>query len=237
MMSKILRSASPIVFLIVAACGGNPPPSPAQPSVPKTAEPVDVAPPAAPSVDADAGTADAAASPPKKGGSGRPQAIYNGVSEPQTVGLDGAVFRTDDGAELRLGGGWYNAPRNIIFLIDKKGKGTTGALGALYMIHVQMPDTQFRMGEETPSQSVQTQADPFVIKLPLPKGTESANLAIETIAVDAKTKKNKSSWAVVGMTKMESSDAGNKAVFEVNTLPDGRVHLTSQAPTPGAPTP
>jgi len=229
-MSKVLRYASPVVFLVIAACGGGPTPE-AQVPAPKATqsaapEPVKTA---TPTETPDAAAPEAAAPAKPKPAAGAVVPIYSGVTEPQTVGSIGAVFRLDDGAELRIPSGWFNATRNIIFMVDKKSKGTTGKIGVVYEIHVQMPDTQFRMGEESPSQPVTTQSDPFVVKLPLPKGTESAGVAIETITADAKTKRNKSAWAVVAQTKVETADSGNKAVFEINTLPDGRIHLTTQA--------
>jgi hypothetical protein len=42
----------------------------------------------------------------------------------------------------------------------------------------------------------------------------------------------KSAWRVVSMTKLEEADKGNKAVFEVDELPDGHVHLTTAKATP-----
>jgi hypothetical protein len=228
-MSKILRYASPVVFMLVAACGGGTP-QPTEPSVPKTPatsapEPASSAPAAEP---VEAGAPEAAA--PKKPGmaSGQVVPIYQGATEAQTIGTIGAVFRTDDGAELRIPGGWFNAPRNVLFAGAKKGKSTTGKLGNVYEIHVQMPDTTFRMGEENPSQIITSQSDPFIIKLPLPKGTESASLAVETISQDPKTKRNKSTWTFGSQTKLETADTGNRAVFELTTLPDGNLHLSSQ---------
>lgn len=235
-MSKVLRYASPVLFLVVAACGGGPTP-PADTPAPKATA---TTPPPEPTASAKAtDTPDAAAPEPPakpKPAAGGVVPIYSGATEPQTIGTIGAVFRIDDGAELRIPTGWFNASRNILMAVDKKGKGTTGKLGAVYEIHVQMPDTQFRMGEESPSDSITSQADPFVIKLPLPKGTESASIAIESIALDAKTKRNKSTWTVMAQTKVETADTGNKAVFELRTLPDGHVHLTTQAPS-AAPAP
>ncbi len=235
-MNRLL-AASPLVLFLVAACGGSPTPPPTTtpepaPTVKEEPKPEPSA-SATPAASASAPAPEPAATAKKPTGSGRPQAIYNDVSEPQTVGFDGAVFRTADGAELRIPGGALSEPRNVIFSLDKKAKGTTGALGKVYQIHVQTPDTQYRMGEESPSVTVNTAGDPFVIKLPLPQGRDSAGLAIETVAVDPKTKRNKSTWTVVGQNKLETADTGNRGVFEVQVLPDGHVHLTSQAPSGG----
>lgn len=228
-MSKILRYASPVVVMLFAACGGGTP-QPTEPSTPKapetsSPEPVSSAPAAEP-VEAGAPEAEAPKKPAMASGAVVP--IYQGVTEAQTIGTIGAVFRTDDGAELRIPSGWFNAPRNVMFAVSKKGRSTTGKLGNVYEIHVQMPDTQFRMGEENPSQIITSQSDPFIVKLPLPKGTESASLAVETIAQDPKTKRNKSTWTFGAQTKLETADTGNRAVFEVTTLPDGNLHLSSQ---------
>lgn len=234
-MNRLL-AACPMVLFLVVACGGTP----AAPTTP-TPEPKPTAsakeepkpePVAAASASAAASAATPETPPVKKpGGSGRPQAIYNDVTEPQTVGLDGAVFRTTDGGELRIPGGALEAPRNVLFMTDKKAKGTTGAVGKIYVIHVQLPDTQYRMGEESPSVTVPTGGDPFIVKLPLPQGKDSASLAVETIAPDPKTKRNKSTWQVFPQTKTETADTGNKAVYELKVLPDGHVHLTTQAPS------
>jgi hypothetical protein len=224
-MHQILRYASPVVFVIVAACGGNTPPPTTTP-VP-TAEPVPE-PVATATEVAEAGAPEAEAPKKPSMASGAVVPIYQGVTESQTIGSIGAVFRTDDGAELRLPGGWFDKPRNVIFTVDKKAKGTTGKLGNVYIIQVQMPDTQYRMGEENPSQTIESQSDPFIVKLPLPKGTDKASLAIETITADPKTKKNKSTWAFVAQNKTETADTGDKAVYEITTLPDGHVHLSSQ---------
>ncbi len=238
-MNKFLFAVAPVMFLVWAACSGNPP-KPATTAADKTATPTDTSTPA-PSNTA-AGEADAAApatsatAKPKSTGSGRPVAIYVDATQPTTVGLDGAVFRTSDGGELRIPNGWYRESRNILFMVDKGQKGTTGRIGKSYEIHVQRPEVEFRIGEETPSETIPTQSDPFVVKLPLPAGVNSGNLAIETVTADPKTKRNKSTWAVVAQTKMETSDSGNRAVFEIQVLPDGRIHLTTN-PASAAPAP
>jgi len=233
-MNRLL-AASPMVLFLFVACGGTTPPATTTPEpLPATSAKEEPKPEPVASASASAAASAAAPETPpvkKPGGSGRPQAIYNDVTEPQTVGLDGAVFRTPDGGELRIPGGSLDSARNILFTVDKKGKGTTGAVGKIFILKIQMPDTQFRMGEESPSQPVTSGGDPFVIKLPLPQGKDSASLAVETVAPDPKTKKNKSTWTVIAQTKTETADTGSKAVYEVRVLPDGHVHLTTQAPS------
>ena len=141
-MNRLL-AASPLVLFLVAACGGSPTPPPTTtpepaPTVKEEPKPEPSA-SATPAASASAPAPEPAATAKKPTGSGRPQAIYNDVSEPQTVGFDGAVFRTSDGAELRIPGGALSEPRNVIFSLDKKAKGTTGVLGKVYQIHVQTP--------------------------------------------------------------------------------------------------
>jgi hypothetical protein len=233
-MNKSLCCASVVGFFLLAACGSKPPTqanaaNEFQSSETPPASTGESATPESKGSSADAGTE---APKPKSSGSGRPVPIYSGVSQPQTVGLDGAVFRTDDDkAELRIPGGWYREARNVILLVDKRPGGAPGRIGGAYVVHIQRPETEFRVGEESPSETVETQSDPFVLKLPLPAGVQSANLAIETITPDPKTKRNKSTWSIVAMTKPESMENGTRAVFEIRMLPDGRVHLTTGAPT------
>lgn len=238
-MSRVLRCTIPVGFVFLfGACSGNPPTTATPDKVPST-KPDTSAEPATPEPAAsggtDAGQPEAATGPKVlKGASGRVVPTYTGTNQPTTVGTDGAVFRTDDGAELRIPTGWFREPRNVLFVIDRKGRATTGKIGNLYEIHVQRPDIQYTIGAESPSETIQSMSDPFVLKLPLPGGTNSANLAVETLIADPKSKKPKSTWAVAGMSKLETADSGNKAVFEITLLPDGHVHLTTSAPTGGA---
>jgi hypothetical protein len=161
---------------------------------------------------------------------GSPAPTFEDSASPVTVGVLGAIFRVS-GAELRIPAQSLASPRNVLFVVDKKSKGSAGKLGQVFQILLQTPEREFVLGQDQPSAAEPTSSSPFIVKLPLPNGTESANLAVETISVDEKTKKMKSAWAVVPMTKKETADTGNRAVFELNACPDGRVHLTSSAPT------
>jgi hypothetical protein len=239
-MRRATLAAAPIMFILYMACGGGTPPAAAPPSPPPEASEKPVAAPEKTSEPEakDAGAPVASAEPTSKrpSATGRPMAIYNGVSQPTTVGSDGAVFRLDNGAELRIPSRALLDPRNILFVVDKKARASAGKIGEVYDVAIQMPDAAFRVGEETLSQPYTSHGDPFVIKLPLPQGTQSASIAIENIVLEPKTNRQKSMWSVGAMTKMETADAGNKAVFELQNLPDGHVHLTTSAPT-AAPAP
>jgi hypothetical protein len=224
--------AAPGLWILMAACSGGTPPPAEAPPIPSAAP----APPPAPMVEAaDAAPPDAAAEKPKPTpAAGRPMAVLEGMTEPQTIASSGAIMRLENGAELRVPVDALLDPRNVLIAVDKKMRGSAGKIGDVYDITVQIPGMQYKIGEEAASAPIKTQGSPFVIKLPLGKAT-SANLAIETVTMaKKKTGKEtpKSTWSVVPMTKLEESDQGNKAVFEIEELPDGHVHLTSAKPTP-----
>ncbi len=168
-----------------------------------------------------------------KTASGRPLAIYEGQTGPMTVAFDGAAFRLE-GAEIRIPTGALRDARNIVFTVDKKVKGAPGKVGVVYLIDIQMPERQYVLGQDTQSRTETSRSTPFIIKLPLPAGVSSGNLAVESVTNDEKTNKPRSSWSVYGMTKLESSDGGNRAVFEVPVLPDGHMHVTTSQPTQAA---
>jgi hypothetical protein len=232
--------AAPGLWFLYAACsGGSPPPASTAPTpvaqqapAPASAAPVvQVEPP-------DSGSADAAAAKAKPApASGRSMVRLEGMTTPQTIASGGAIMILDNGAELRIPVDSLLEARNILMTVDRKGRPSAGKVGDVFDITVQVPGLQYRIGEEAASTPVKTQGGPFVIKLPLPAGTKSASLAIETVTIDPKkTGKaaQKSTWKVVSMTKIEEADTGNKAVFEMDELPDGHVHLTTAAPTPDA---
>jgi len=212
-------------FVLVVACGGSTPP----PEQPKP-EPAVAPPPPPPEPEPVAEPEPEPEEPeePKEEPKGprRPLATYNNPSGPITVGFDGAVVRTS-GAELRIQGGSLRAPRNVLFQVDKKFRGARGKLGDVYMLGVQVPDREYNMNTARPSQPFATSGDPFVLKLPLPEGRDSANLAVESVQVDDKDRA-KSTWVVVAQTKLETADTGNRAVFEMSQLPDAHVYLTTQ---------
>ena len=224
-MKSAIAYASPIILFVLVACGGATPP-PAEP--PKAPEPV-----AAPEPEPEPATEDKAEpkeepkdepAPKRQAG---PMATYNNPTEAVTVGLDGAVIRVG-AAELRIPSGSFTSAHNVLFSLDTRYRGTKGKVGDIYRIEVQVPNQSYQMGNARPSQPLPTQGDAFVIKLPLPSGKDSANLAVENVSLDDKGRAS-SSWSVRAMTKVETSDDGGKAVIETNELPDGHVHLTTEA--------
>jgi hypothetical protein len=154
-------------------------------------------------------------------------AIYDNPTGPVTVGFDGAVVRSGR-AELRIPPGALTSPRNIVFMVDRNSRGHTGKIGDVYSLEVQVPNEQYEVGDARRSNPEPTGGNPFQLKLPLPAGRDSANLAVESVAVNEKGR-GKSTWIVIAMTKPESADTGNRAVFELANLPDAHVHLTTLA--------
>jgi hypothetical protein len=237
-MKKLLGYGAPALgMMVVFACGGGTP-KPAEPEPAPTAapKPAETAPPPASSQEEpktepqDAGTPDAEAKKPR--GSGAPLTVYTDQTQPTTIAWGGGIFRISaTGAELRIPSGAINEARNIIFWVNKKNRGYKGRIGEVYELRAQVPEREYVVGQESPSQPLPTAGDPFVLKLPLPAGKDSANLAVERVEQDARTHRTKSAWTVVPMTKMETADPANRAVFELNTIPDANVHLTTEAPT------
>lgn len=166
---------------------------------------------------------------------GRPVAIYQNPTLPTTIGADGAVLRFSSGLELRIPPGALKEARNIRIAEDKRVKGTSGKLGNVYVIEIGPPEQQVTPGapgaQEASTPYPSYGGEPFVLKIPLPAGTSAANLAVETLTNDAKAKTLTSTWSVAGMTKHESASPSDRAVFELSSLPDGHVHLTSNAPS------
>jgi hypothetical protein len=232
-MKRVGLLAVPGFCVLCAACSGGTPPPASTPPAPVASQ---APPPVAQVEPADAGPADVEAPKAKPApAGGRPMAVLEGVTQPTTIASGGAIMRLDTGAELRVPVDSLLEPRNILMIVDKKARASAGKIGDVFDITVQTPGLQYRIGEEATSAPIKTQGGPFVIKLPLPAGTKSASMAIETVTVDPKKTGKaalKSSWHVVSMTKIEEADQGNKAVFEMDELPDGHVHLTSAKPTP-----
>lgn len=212
----------------VAGCAGaTPAPAPEAPAP----EPASLPEPAGDELH-DAGQLDAEAALPKEPPAPRrPLAIYENAAQLTTTGGDGAVFRLPGGVELRIPTNALKTPYNILLQPDKKAKGQKGKLGEVYLLELQVPNKEYFPGDvEASLECASFTGEPFIIKLPLPAGTTSASLAVESVSVDEKTKKPQYSWTVVPMTRSESYEAGYRAVFEFQSLPDGRLHLTSEAP-------
>ena len=221
--------------LTLVACGGGTPKPAAPPPAPKTPPPpvASVAEPEPAPEPPDAGAKEQPQeeTPPPKPHHG-PTAMFNDSTQPQTVGYDGAEFTLSAGAILDIPADSLRNARNILFTVDKKARFRKfkGKLGPLFMLSVQVPGKKFVMGASRESNPVASYGDPFVLKLTLPKGTDKANLAIESLKPGAKGH-TKSSWRVIPMTKLETSDDGNRAVFHIRELPDAHVYLTTQDPT------
>ncbi len=239
-MKKLLGYVAPAMVMVVFACGGGTPKPAEEPKPEVTAAPKPVEttpPPAASSAEPaateapDAGAPDAEAPKPRRAG-GEPLTVYSDQMQPTTIAWGGGVFRISaTGAEFRIPAGALKEAHNIIFWVDKKARAYKGKLGDIYELRAQVPERQYVVGAESSSQPLPTASDPFVLKLPLPAGKDSANLAIERVEEDARTHRPKFSWTVVPMTKLETADPTNRAVFELNTIPDGDVHLTTEPPT------
>ena len=224
MKCNALFWACPVLVLSSVACGGSSPP-PEEPT-PTLSE---VAPPPEPEPTAEKAPEPAqeeAAKPQQR--DRRPLAIVSDPSGPITVGFDGAIIRQGD-AEIRIPNGALVSPRNIVFTVDKRHKGDRGKIGEVYTLQIEIPDTQVQIPTARVSRPIESNTEPFLLKLPIPAGAEVANLAVESTGVDEKGRA-KSTWVVVRQTKLETSDSGNKAVFELIQLPDAHVHLTTATP-------
>ena len=217
--------ACPVLVLSLVACGGSTPP----PEEPKPQPPVAApAPEPEPTAEAKPETPPPEEDKPEPKDR-RPLAVYNDPTEPVTVGFDGAVIRLEGGAELRIPSGSLGTPRNIFFTVNKKHKGGQGKLGDVYALQAQIPNQQVQVSDARASRPMPSSGDAFVVKLPIPGNSESANLAVESVELDDKGR-GKSTWTVIARTKVETADAGNKAVFELTQLPDAHVHLTTRDP-------
>jgi hypothetical protein len=232
MRARVLSSisATAAAGLFIYACGGPTPP--AAPSGAMSAAPSAPAPPAPPA-DSAPPTASAAPSadvpakkPPRR--SGPPMVVAEDDKENTSLfGISGGVIRIAQKAELVV-------PRealaeSLMFTFGlNTGKNQLkvtpykGFIGDLYRVGVRK--------EEAPTQPfpVSSSAGPFLVKLPVPKGTKVANLAIIAL-VEGKGAK----YSVVASKAIEEGASGPVAVIELPSLVgDGLVHLTSAAPTP-----
>jgi len=217
---------SPIVVLSLVACGGSSPPA----EEPKVPPPV-----VAPSPEPEPVAEPATVTPPAEDAKPEPReprapiAVIENPAGPVTVGYNGAVFRLDGGAELRVPYGAFARAQNIVFSIDSKHKGDQGKVGDVFLVQTEVPDSSIQVAVVRASRPVRSSGDPFVLKLPIPGNSDIGNLAVETVEVDDKGR-GKSTWTVVARSKLETADTGNRAVFELPQLPDGHVHVTTRSP-------
>jgi hypothetical protein len=119
-------------------------------------------------------------------------------------------------ATLRLPEGALVKGTVITFKIDAHGKTAGGQIGKIYSIHAVVPPS-------TSAEPVASNGPPF--ELELPAGTKKdANLAI-----GVEDDKGKLKWTIVAPKRID--DARNMAVFQLETLPSGFLHVTSKPPT------
>jgi hypothetical protein len=229
-MTRTWSLGGMVLVLVGAACGGGTPPAQTPDEAPP--KPAAALPAAAESAAPAASAAAPKAEAPKKAEApGKPLATYEHQTQPVTIGRDGAIIRADNGGELRIPSDSIIEPRNILLIVDRKGKSSAGRIGEVYNLPVVLPNAQYKVGEELPSEPYETaNGTPFVLNLPLPAGAMSASLAIEKVSLDAK-KKMTSTWTIVAMKSVESGDKASRAVFEITALPGAHVHLTTAAPS------
>lgn len=191
----------------------------AEPTAAPTAEPT-AAPTAEPSA---AGTT--APAPDKPKSSGRPPVLLQDAkSITDTFGFTPAA-RLELGekeiATLRIPEGALAQATNVTFAIDTKCKSTGVVTGKIYKITPTIPPAS------TPAPVPSNNGAPFVMLLPGIKKRD-LNLAIGTFTKDAKGNENLQ-WKVLAPAKTD--EATGIFEFNLDTLPDGCVHLTNKPPT------
>jgi hypothetical protein len=112
---------------------------------------------------------------------------------------------------------------NITFKLDKKGKSGGAQVGKIYRITPVIPPA----GEPS---KVQTAGPPFELALPAGNKKE-ANLAFGEVVIDDKGKE-KIVWTVLAPLKID--DATATAYFELPSLSDAFLHITTRPVTPPA---
>ncbi len=215
----------------LAAGGGAPapvaPPAPTEAPVvapaPTATALVEVAPPpvssAAPSVSA---KTDMPVAP--KGSSGRTAVLMSDAIE-----LNG-TFGSGQGAKLELGDKermTLKIPENAFgkgvtlnFKIDAKGKAGGGLIGKILHLTLSVPPA-------TEPATVTSEGEPF--ELQMPAGTKKdANLAVGTVTVDDKGRE-KIVWKVIAPKRID--DAIGVAYFDLTTLSESFLHVTTKAPS------
>ncbi|HVY49871.1 MAG TPA: hypothetical protein VHB21_28445 [Minicystis sp.] len=228
-MNRTLRPALAACALVsFAACGGEPAPPPAPPTPPMPTAAAAAEPPPPPTAEPSAApSASASAEPQKPMSSGRPPVIFTnatevsetfGSSPPAKVEIGGdkdhAIFRIPENA-LHQG-------MNITFKLDTRGRSGGGQVGKIYRITPIIPP-------DAKPVNVETADAPFVIQLSN-GGKKDLNLAIGALSTDDKGRE-KIVWTIVA-PKQGDNGAG-EAVFEVKTLGDEYVHLTTKPPAAG----
>lgn len=218
------------VALLVAACGGSsPPPKVENSGVPLTDSSATAAAPAKPATsDAPAAPPPAASSaaPEKKpkppASSGAPIPLHaSDTGETTTFAAAGGKIRIGGAAELFVQPGSVDQATNFTFT-KNTGKDQLkitpykGQIGEVFKLGAVRPDG--------PKEIAGVPA--FVLRMPLPKGTKTANLVVALPAGGTK-----GAYTVLAPTKVDEGDTPY-AYFDVMKLaPEAIVHLTSAAPT------
>lgn len=223
------NAASILTVALLAACGGStPPPKPENSGVPLTDSTASAAPakPAAseaappPAASSAAPEKEKKPKPPVSGGAPIPLHAVDD-EDTTTFAAAGGKIRIGGTAELFVQPGSVeqatnftfgkNAGKNQIKITPYKGQ-----IGEIYKIGAVRPDG--------PKEIAGVPA--FVVRMPLPKGTKTANLVIATPAGGTK-----GTYTVIAPTKVDEGDTPF-AYFDVMKLgAEGIVHLTSAPPT------
>jgi hypothetical protein len=210
--------------LAFAACGAEPTPPAQPPPPPPKAEPP---PEPEPAEEPDAGAKAAPTAEPEtpKSSSGRtplwksdPEEITDtfGSSPAAKLELGDDTAR----ATLRIPEDALHSGVNLTFKIDKKGKALGTAIGKIYRISCVIPPSVSTTKIESAGPAFQ---------LSLPAGDKKdANLAIGEIVTDDGGKP-KIQWSIIAPVKID--DATGIAHFELKSLPDAFLHITTKAPT------
>lgn len=212
------------VAVTAFACGSEP----AQPVTPTptvtAVAPADV-PSAVPTAEPEASASAAVdAGPPPKASSGRPPILktdpqeitdtfgYSPAAKLEIGEKDFAIFKIPENALTRA--------TNVTFKLDPKGKSLGPPIGKIYRLTAIIPPNQ----EANP---ITTNGPPF--ELTLPAGAKKdANLAIGEVVSDGKGH-DKLVWKVVAPVKID--DSTNSARFELQTISDMWLHVTTKPPT------
>lgn len=230
--TNTLSSRSLLALLVAAAltgCGADqkdavPPPEPTASAAATPPPPVETAvASAAPEPTASA----SAATPPKppKQSSGRPAVLKQDASEitdtfGSSPGAKLQIGSDKDAAVLKIPEQALRVGTNITFKLNPRGKATGGQVGKIYHVIPWIPPA-------TQPTTVESEGPPF--ELQFPAGTrKDANLAVGVITVDDKGRE-KIAWTIYAPKHID--DVTNTAFFELPSLSEAFIHVTTKAPT------
>ncbi len=223
-MTSRQAASLPLVALLVA-CGSQPPPKVENSGVPltdstATATPVSSAPPVEPPPAASSAAPEKKPKPPVS--SSAPIPLHaSDEGDTTTFAAAGGKIRIGGAAELFVQPGSVDQATNFTF-VKNTGKSQLkltpykGQIGEVYKLGAVRPDG--------PKEIAGVPA--FVVRMPLPKGTKTANLVIALPAGGTKA-----TYTVLAPTKVDAGDTPF-AYFDVMKLPaEAITHLTSAPPT------